>query len=145
MILYSRWERQYRIVCPPPTPKKTPAEVRDAKDAKKQGVTIMLLDADPPADQMGVMYHEYDLMFHYHLASLRCADGVNSVTSKREKLFDVFAGVGRGFTQKVWLYASLCSLKTGGTGVLAEGRYARASCEKAKTGKKEVGSHWRVL
>jgi hypothetical protein len=70
MLLYSRWEKQYRIVCPPPTPKKTPAE---ARDAKKQGVTIMLLDADPTADQMGVMYHEYDLMFHYLLASLLMA------------------------------------------------------------------------
>ena len=93
MLLYSRWEKQYRIVCPPPTLKKTPSEVKDTKEAKKQGVTM--LDTDPTADQMGVMYHEYDLMFHYHLASLRCADGVNSVTSKRERLFDVFAGVGR--------------------------------------------------
>ena len=97
MLLYSRWERQYRIVCPPPTPKKTPAEARDAKDAKKQGVTIMLVDADPlaTADQMGVMYHEYDLMFHYLLASLRRADGENSVTANGTKLFDIFAGIGK--------------------------------------------------
>jgi hypothetical protein len=97
MLLYSRWERQYRIVCPPPTPKKTPAEARDAKDAKKQGVTIVLLDADPlaTADQMGVMYHEYDLMFHYLLASLRRADGENSVTANGTKLFDIFAGIGK--------------------------------------------------
>ena len=95
MLLYSRWEKQYRIVCPPPTPKKTPAEARDAKDAKKQGVTIMLLDADPTADQMGVMYHEYDLMFHYLLASLRRADGENSVTANGTKLFDIFAGIGK--------------------------------------------------
>ncbi len=65
MILYPRWEKQYRIVCPPPTPKKTPAEAKDAKEAKKQGVTM--LDTDPIADQMGVMYHEYNLMFHYLL------------------------------------------------------------------------------
>jgi hypothetical protein len=95
MILYSRWEKQYRIVCPPPTPKKTPAEVKDAKEAKKQGVTIMLLDTDPTADQMGVMYHEYDLMFHYLLASLRRADGKNSVTTNGTKLFDIFAGIGK--------------------------------------------------
>ncbi len=44
---------------------------------------------------MGVMYHEYNLMNHYLLASVPRADGVNSVTSKGEKLFDVFAGVGR--------------------------------------------------
>ncbi len=43
---------------------------------------------------MGVMYHEYDLMFHYLLASLRRADGVNSVTSEREFFFDVIAGLG---------------------------------------------------
>jgi hypothetical protein len=87
---YSRLEKQYRIVCPPPTPKKTPAEAKDAKEAKKQGVTIMILDTDPTADQMGVMYHEYDLMFHYLLASLRCADGANSVTTNGTKLFDIF-------------------------------------------------------
>jgi hypothetical protein len=95
MILYSRWEKQYRIVCPAPTPKKTPAEAKDAKEAKKQGVTFMLLDTDPTADQMGVMYHEYDLMFHYLLASLRRADGENSVTTNGTKLFDIFAGIGK--------------------------------------------------
>ncbi len=67
-----RWEKQYRIVCPPPTPKKTPSEAKDAKKAKKQGVTT--LDTGPTADQMEVMYHEYDLMFHY---------------------LDVFAGIGQ--------------------------------------------------
>ncbi len=40
------------------------------------------------------MFHEYDLMFHYLLASLRRTDGVNSVTSNGEKIFDVFAGLG---------------------------------------------------
>ncbi len=91
--MYSRWEKQYRIVCPPPTPKKTPSEAKDAKDAKKQGVTM--LDTDPTADQMGVIYHEYDLMFHYLLATLRRADGANSVTTNGTKLFDVFAGIGQ--------------------------------------------------
>ena len=95
MILYSRWEKQYRIVCPPPTPKKTPAEAKDAKEAKKQGVTIMLLDTDPTADQMGVMYHEYDLIFHYLLATLRRGDGANSMTTYGTKLFDIFAGIGK--------------------------------------------------
>ena len=95
MLLYSRWEKQYRIVCPPPTPKKTPAEAKDAKEAKKQGVTIMILDTDPTADRMGVMHHEYTLMFHYLLASLRRADGANSVTTNGTKLFDIFAGIGK--------------------------------------------------
>ncbi len=51
--LYSRWEKQYRIICPPPTPKRTPSEAVDAKEAKKQGLTS--LDSDQLADQMGVM------------------------------------------------------------------------------------------
>jgi hypothetical protein len=38
MILYSRWKKQYRIVRPPSTPKKTPSEAKEAKEAKKQGV-----------------------------------------------------------------------------------------------------------
>jgi hypothetical protein len=42
----------------------------------------------------GVMYFEYDLMFHYLLASLRRADGANSVPSAGVKLFDIFAGLG---------------------------------------------------
>jgi hypothetical protein len=91
--LYSSWEKQYRIVCPPSTPKKTPSEAKDAKEAKKQGVPM--LDTDPNADQMGVMHHEYDLMFHYLLATLRSADGVTSVTTNGTKLFDIFAGIGQ--------------------------------------------------
>ena len=94
MRLYSRWEKQYRVVCPPPSTKKTPAEAKAAKEAKKQGVT-MILDAEPTEDQMGVMFHEYDLMFHYLLASLRRADGENSVTANGTKLFDIFAGIGK--------------------------------------------------
>jgi hypothetical protein len=90
MILYSRWGKQYRIVCPPPTPKKTPSEAKDAKEAKKQGVTT--LDTEPNADQMGVMYHESDLMFHSLLAT---GGGANSVTTNRTKIFDVFAGIGQ--------------------------------------------------
>ncbi len=31
-------------------------------------------------DQKGVMFYEYDLIFHYLLASLRREDGANSVT-----------------------------------------------------------------
>ena len=45
-------------------------------------------------DQKGVMFYEYDLMFHYLLASLRRADGANSVTSTGVKTFDIFAGLG---------------------------------------------------
>ena len=45
-------------------------------------------------NQKGVMYHEYDLMFHYLLASLPRADGKNSVTATGTKLFDIFAGLG---------------------------------------------------
>jgi hypothetical protein len=89
--LYSRWKKQYRVVCPPQTAKKTPSEAKDAKEAKKQGVSM--LDKDPNTDQMGVMYHEYDLMFHYLLATLRCADGANSVTTNGTKLLDIFAGI----------------------------------------------------
>ncbi len=91
--MYSRWEKQYRVVCPSPTPKKTPSEAKDAKEAKKQGVPM--LDTDPNTDQMGVMYHEYDLMFHYLLATLRRVDGANSETTNGTKLFDIFAGIGR--------------------------------------------------
>jgi hypothetical protein len=93
MILYSRWEKQYMIIYPPPTPRKTPSEAKDAKEAKKRGVTM--LDTEPTADQMGMMYHEYDLMFHYLLATLRRADGANRVTTNGTKLFDVFAGIGQ--------------------------------------------------
>jgi hypothetical protein len=45
-------------------------------------------------DQKGVMFYEYDLMFHYLLALLRRADGANSVTSTGVKTFDIFAGLG---------------------------------------------------
>ena len=43
----------------------------------------------------GVLYYEYDLMFHYLLASLRHADGKDSVTKAGTKLFDIFAGLGQ--------------------------------------------------
>ncbi len=54
------------------------ATEKDATEAKRQGQ--IALDAEQIADQMGVMFHEYDLMFHYLLASLRRADGAKSVT-----------------------------------------------------------------
>ena len=41
------------------------------------------------------MYYEYDLMFHYLLASLRHADGKDSVNKSGAKLFDIFAGLGK--------------------------------------------------
>ena len=45
-----------------------------------------------------VTYHtyEYDLMFHYLLASLRRADGTNSVTSTGVKTLNIFAGLPVG-------------------------------------------------
>ncbi len=54
------------------------------------------------------MYFEYDLMFHYLLASLRRADGVNSVTSTGVKLFNIMAGRG-GWTGRAQVIASCCS------------------------------------
>ena len=42
-------------------------------------------------DLKGVMYYEYDVMFHFLFASLRRADGANSVTSAGVKTFDIFA------------------------------------------------------
>ena len=49
-------------------------------------------------ERKGVLYYEYDLMFHYLqvLASLRHADGKDSdsVTKAGTKLFDIFAGLG---------------------------------------------------
>jgi hypothetical protein len=45
-------------------------------------------------DLKGVMYYEYDVMFHFLFASLRRADGENSVTSAGVKTFDIFAGQG---------------------------------------------------
>jgi hypothetical protein len=43
------------------------------------------------ANQKGVMYF---VTFHYLLASLRRADGMNSVTSTGVKLFNILAGRG---------------------------------------------------
>ena len=67
--------------------------MREAKEAKKLGKAQPYAEHDQD-DQKGVMYHEYDLMFHYLLASLRRADGANSVTSTGVKTFDIFAGFG---------------------------------------------------
>jgi hypothetical protein len=86
--------KKYIYICPPPSPKRTQAasEVQEAKQAKKSG---KIPDEYPEkADSKGVMYFEYDLMFHYLLASLRRADGANSVTSTGVKLFDILAGRG---------------------------------------------------
>jgi hypothetical protein len=55
----------------------TPSEVKAAKQAKRfsapSGCEITVGNKDPERveDQKGVMYYEYDLMFHYLLASLR--------------------------------------------------------------------------
>jgi hypothetical protein len=88
-----RWPgKKYVYICPPPSPKRTASEVQEAKQAKKSG-KILEEDADK-ADSKGVMYFEYDLMFHYLLASMRRADGANSVTASGAKLFDILAGRG---------------------------------------------------
>jgi hypothetical protein len=88
-----RWPgKKYVYICPPPSPKRTTSEVQEAKQAKKSG-KILEEDADK-ADSKGVMYFEYDLMFHYLLASMRRADGANSVTAAGAKLFDILAGRG---------------------------------------------------
>ena len=79
-------------MCPPPVPRKTPSEVKQAKIAKTLGSPSE--DIDSVQDMKGVMYYEYGLMFHYLLASMRRADGLNSVTSTGVKTFDIFAGIG---------------------------------------------------
>ena len=67
-----RWpDKNYTIICPPPSARKSREEVRAAKAAAKEarisGITSH--EEEPEQDnQKGVMYHEYDLMFHYLLA-----------------------------------------------------------------------------
>ena len=83
----------------PPVPRKTQSEAKEAKQAKffaDSTVTIPVGDKDQERvnDVKGVMYYEYDLMFHYLLASLRRADNANSVTSTGVKTFNIFAGLG---------------------------------------------------
>lgn len=88
-----RWPgKKYTYICPPPSPKRTAAEIEAAKHAKKSGKPQE--DDSDKADFKGVMFFEYDLMFHYLLASLRRADGANSVTSSGVKLFNILAGPG---------------------------------------------------
>ncbi len=67
--------------------------MKAAKEAKKLGKAVSHEEPEHYA-QEGVMFHEYDLMFHYLLASLSRADGKNSVTARGEKLFNIFAGLG---------------------------------------------------
>ena len=93
--MHFRWpDKQYRIICPPPTPKKTPAQSREAKEAKKLGRAVAPGEQEQE-DQKGVMYYEYDLMFHFLFASLHSADSANGVTSAGVKTFDIFAGLGQ--------------------------------------------------
>ena len=88
-----RWPgKKYTYICPPPTPKRTASEVEAAKQAKKAGKPQE--EDQDKADFKGVMFFEYDLMFHYLLASLRRADGAKSVTSAGVKLFNILAGPG---------------------------------------------------
>ena len=90
----------YVVICPPPVPRKTPSEAKEAKRANKFAettVTITVGDTDTERvnNVKGVMYYEYDLMFHYLLASLRRADGAKSVTSTGVKTLNIFAGLGK--------------------------------------------------
>ncbi len=86
----------YRFICPPPSAKKTSSEAKNAKKAKRKGTTQPSTDSDEE-DQKGVMYYEYDfmfhLMFHYLLASLHSVDGEYCVTSTGAKIFNIFAGL----------------------------------------------------
>ena len=102
--LWCRWpDKKYVVICPLPVPRKTPSEAKEAKQANKFAettVTITVGDTDTERvyNVKGVMYYEYDLMFHYLLASLRraesTADGAKSVTSTGVKTFNIFAGLG---------------------------------------------------
>ena len=93
-----RWPgKKYVIVCPPPVPRKTAAEAKEAKQAKRFSETVLSQSQVPEKtaeDLKGVMYYEYDVMFHFLFALLRRADGVNSETSAVVKTFDIFAGLG---------------------------------------------------
>ena len=95
--LCCRWlNKRYVIICPPPVARKPPPTDKASKTATGKSIEVTVGDKDPEhvEDQKGVMYYEYDLMFHYLLASLRRADGANSVTSAGVKTFDIFAGLG---------------------------------------------------
>ena len=89
-------EQKYVIICPPPVARKPPPKEKASKKATGKSIEVTVGDKDLEhvEDQKGVMYYEYDLMFHYLLASLRRADGANSVTSTGVKTFNIFAGLG---------------------------------------------------
>ncbi len=76
----------YWFIRPPPSAKKTSSEAKNAKEAKRKGNSQPSTDPDEE-DQKGVMYYEYDLMFHYLLASFCRADGENCFTSTGAKTF----------------------------------------------------------
>ena len=72
-------------------------EAKEAKQAKRFSETVLSqiqAQEKPAEDLKGVMYYEYDVMLHFLFASLRHADGANSVTSAGVKTFDIFAGPG---------------------------------------------------
>ncbi len=100
LYLLCRWpDKKYVIICPPPVARKPPSEVKESKQAKRFAepiIEITIGDKEPERveNQKGVMYYKYDLVFHYLLASLRRADGANSVTSTGIKTFNIFAGLG---------------------------------------------------
>ena len=91
-----RWpDKRYTIVCPQPTPKRTRDEAKEAKALKKAKYGLQEDPEKEGEESKGVLYYEYDIMFHYLLASLRHADGKDSVTKAGTKLFDIFAGLGQ--------------------------------------------------
>ncbi len=97
--LWCRWpDKKYIIICPPPVARKPPSETKAAKQGRKSvqpALATNVGDQEPRVEDLkGVMYYEYDLMFHYPLASLRRADGANSVPSTGVKTFNIFAGLG---------------------------------------------------
>ncbi len=72
MSVCLRWPgKKYTIVCPPPTPKKTREEAKETKALKKKAMSGLHDDPEEEGEERkGVLYYEYDLMFHYLLASL---------------------------------------------------------------------------
>ena len=121
LYLCFRWPgKKYVIVCPPPVPRKTAAEAKEAKQAKRFSETVLSPSQVPEKtaeDLKGVMYYEYDVMFHFLFASLRRADGANSVTSAGVKTFNIFAGPGlHRYSNSTLQFQAMCHLTI--TGIL---------------------------
>ncbi len=79
-----RWpHKKYTIICPPPFTKKTPLE--GSQGSQEIGQSCL-----PRIARTGWL-EGVDLMFHYLMVSLRCADGKHRVTVKA----DIFCWTGR--------------------------------------------------